>query len=44
VNEDVFSSFLLYEAVTFRIVEPLHFSLHHGTPPGCKNSMGAYID
>lgn len=44
VNENVFSPFLLYEAVAFRIIEPLHLSLHHGPPPGRKKSMGAYID
>jgi hypothetical protein len=35
VHEDVLATFLLNEAITFGIIEPLHFSRSHlELPPG----------
>jgi len=44
VNEDVFTTFLLNEAVTLCIIEPLHFSSGHGASPGRLISVRAYIE
>src|SRR5688572_32336532 len=38
VNENVFTTILLDEAVTLRVVEPLHFSSGHGTASGHLDS------
>jgi len=44
VNEDVFTTFLFNEAVTFRVIEPLHFSSSHGASPGHLIPVRAYIE
>jgi len=44
VNEDVFSAFLLDEAITFGVIEPLHFSLSHGAASGIRFHVRAYIE
>jgi hypothetical protein len=43
VNENVFSTLLLYEAIALRIVEPLHFSLDHGNASGDARNQWAPI-
>ena len=44
VNEDVFTTVLLDEAVALRIVEPLHFSSGHRTASGHLIPVRAYIE
>ncbi len=44
VNEDVFTTLLLNEAITLRVVEPLHFSSGHGTASGIWIPVRAYIE
>ena len=44
VNEDVFSAFLLDEAIPLGVIEPLHFSLGHGAISGIGFRLRAYIE
>jgi len=40
VNENIFSTLLLYEAIALRIIEPLHLSLDHGNASGMREING----
>jgi hypothetical protein len=43
MHEHVFATFLLNEAVSLGVIEPLHLSLDHDPPPAESHTLGAHL-